>query len=159
MAKLYAKNEDGTYEEVEAFLQPEVDALIKPRAERIVRQQYGDYEELKEKAGKVDTIKSEYETKLTEATTAAEDLKAKLAKASLETEKVKIVTKLKLPEDLHEFVTGETADDMLAKAEKLAKGVKPEKLNIDKHEKPNDAGKTDSKKMAGALFNRTNSGE
>lgn len=158
MAKLYAKNDDGEYEEVEAFLQSEVDEIVKPRAERIARQQYGDYDELKEKATKADTMKSEYEEKLKGVSTEKSDLEKKLAAANLETEKVKIVTKLNLPEHLHEFVTGDTADDMLAKAEKLAKGVKPNKVNIDKEEKPSDAGKTDSKTMAGALFNR-NSGE
>lgn len=154
MTKLFTKNDDGELEEVDAFLQPEVDNIVKSRLDR-EREKYADYDDIKAKAGQTETIKSEYETKLTEATTAAEDLKAKLAKANLETEKVKIVTKLKLPEELHEFVTGSDADEMLKRAEKLAKGVKPGKVDIDKHEKPGDAGKSDSKKMAGKLFNRT----
>lgn len=159
MAKLYAKNDDGEYEEVEAFLQSELDEIIKPRAERIARQQYGDYDELKEKAGKVDTIKSEYEDKLKAETTAKSELEKKLAAANLETEKVKIVSKFKLPEELHEFVTGETADEMLQRAEKLSKGVKPGKVTIDKEKKPENAGKTDSKTMAGALFGTKSSDE
>ena len=154
MTKLYAKKDDGEFEEVDAFLQPEVDNIVKGRLDRH-REQFADYDELKEKAGKVETIKSEYETKLGEATTAKTELEEKLTKANLETEKVKIVTNLKLPEELHEFVTGTTADEMLQRAEKLSKGVKPGSVNIDKHEKPNDAGKSDSKKMAGKLFNRT----
>lgn len=154
MTKLFTKSEDGQYEEVDAFLQPEVDNIVKSRLERD-REKYADYDALKEKAGKVETIKSEYETKLGEATTAKTDLETKLAKANLETEKVKIVTKLKLPDELHEFVTGDTADEMLQRAEKLSKGVKPGSVNIDKHEKPDGTGKTDSKKMAGKLFNRT----
>jgi len=154
MTKLFTKNDDGQYEEVDAFLQPEVDNIVKSRLDR-EREKFGDYDELKEKAGKVETIKSEYETKLGEATTAKTELEEKLTKANLETEKVKIVTKLKLPEELHEFVTGANADEMLQRAEKLSKGVKPGSVNIDKEEKPGDAGKTDSKKMAGKLFNRT----
>lgn len=157
MTKLYAKNDDGQFEEVDAFLQPEVDNIVKSRLERD-REKYADYDVLKEKAGKVETIKSEYEEKLKGVTTEKSDLEKKLAAANLETEKVKIVTKLKLPEHLHEFVTGDTADDMLAKAEKLSKGVKPNKVTVDKEGKPENAGKTDSKTMASALFNRT-SGE
>ena len=150
MTKLYAKSDDGNYEEVDAFLQPEVDNIVKSRLERD-REKFADYDDLKEKAGKVETIKSEYETKLGEATTAKTELEKQLAKANLETEKVKIVTKLKLPEDLHEFVTGDTADEMLQRAEKLSKGVKPGKVNIDKNDKPENA-KSDSAKIAGKLF-------
>lgn len=154
MAKLFTKNEDGSYEEVDAFLQPEVDNIVKTRLDR-EREKFGDYDDLKEKAGKVETIKSEYEEKLKGVTTEKSDLEKKLAAANLETEKVKIVTKLKLPEELHEFVTGDTADEMLAKAEKLSKGGPKRKVEIDKSGKPDAAGKTDSKTMAAKLFNRT----
>ena len=153
MTKLFTKKDDGEYEEVEAFLQSEVDEIVKPRAERIARQQYGDYDALKEKAGKFETIKSEYETKLSGVTTEKSELEQKLAKANLETEKVKIVHKFNLPEELQEFVTGDTADEMLQRAEKLSKGVKPGKVNIHKKDKPGES-KTDSKAMAGKLFNR-----
>lgn len=154
MTKLFTKNEDGQFEEVDAFLQPEVDNIVKSRLERD-REKYADYDDLKEKAGKVDTLKSEYEDKLKGVSTEKSELEKKLAAANLETEKVKIVTKLKLPEHLHEFVTGETADEMLARAEKLSKGNGSGKVTIDKNDKPEGAGKTDSKKMAGKLFNRT----
>lgn len=154
MAKLFTLKDDGNYEEVDAFLQPEVDNIVKSRLERD-REKYADYDALKEKAGKVETIKSEYEDKLKGVTTEKSELEKKLAKASLETEKVKIVTKLKLPEHLHEFVTGENADEMLARAEKLSKGKPGDKVHIDKSGKPENAGKTDSKTMAGKLFNRT----
>lgn len=150
MTKLFTKDEDGQYKEVDAFLQPEVDNIVKSRLDRD-REKYADYDELKEKAGKVETLKSEYETKLGETTTAKTELEKALAKSKLETEKVKIVHKLNLHEDLHEFVTGDTPDEMLARAEKLAKGVKPGKVNIDKKDKPG-ASKTDSKVIAGKLF-------
>jgi len=150
MTKLYAKSDDGQYEEVDAFLQPEVDDIVKSRLGRD-REKFADYDTLKEKAGKVETIQSEYEDKLKGVTTEKSELETKLAKANLETEKVKIVHKFKLPEDLHEFVTGDTADEMLKRAEKLSKGVKPGKVNIDKNDKPEN-GKTDSAKIAGKLF-------
>lgn len=150
MAKLFTKEGDE-YVEVEAFLQSEVDEIVKPRAERIARQQYGDYDELKEKAATVDTIKSEYEEKLNSAITEKSDLQKKLEAAALETEKVKIVTKYKLPEELHEFVTGKDAEEMAARAEKLSKGVKPGKVNLDKEDKP-EGNKSDSKALAGKLF-------
>ena len=150
MTKLFTKNEDGQYEEVDAFLQPEVDNIVKTRLERH-SEKFKDYDQLKEQAGKVETLKSEYEDKLKGVSTEKSELEKALEKSKLETEKVKIVHKLKLPEDLHEFVTGETPDEMLARAEKLAKGVKPGKVNIDKNDKPNES-KTDSKVIAGKLF-------
>lgn len=150
MTKLFTKDEDGQYKEVDAFLQPEVDNIVKSRLERD-REKYADYDELKEKAGKVETLKSEYEDKLKGATTEKSELEKALAKAKLETDKVKIVHKLKLPDELHEFVTGDTPDEMLARAEKLAKGVKPGKVNIDKDDKPK-GDKSDSAKLAGKLF-------
>lgn len=150
MTKLFTKNDDGQFEEVDAFLQPEVDNIVKSRLERD-REKYADYDALKEKAGKVDTLKSEYEDKLNGVTTEKSELEKALAKTKLETEKVKIVHKLNLPDELHEFVTGDTPDEMLARAEKLAKGVKPGKVNIDKNDKPNGS-KTDSAKLAGKLF-------
>lgn len=150
MAKLFTKEGDE-YVEVEAFLQSEVDEIVKPRAERIARQQYGDYDELKEKASQVDTIKSEYEEKLTNATAQQSELQKKLEAAALETEKVKIVTKYKLPEHLHEFVTGKDADEMNQRAEKLSKGIKPGKVDLDKKEKP-EGKESNSKVLAGKLF-------
>ncbi len=152
MAKLFAKEGDD-YKEVEAFSQDEVDKIVKDRAERVARQQFGDYDQLKEKAGKVDSIKSEYETKLTEATTKVDTLTKELGGAKLETEKVKIVNEFKLPDDLHEFVTGDNADEMRKRAEKLSKGVKPSKVDIDKKPKP-EGENTDSKKIAGTLFGK-----
>lgn len=150
MAKLFAKEGDD-YKEVEAFSQDEVDGIVKTRLER-EKTKYADYDTLKEKAGKVDTIKSEYETKLGEATGKVETLTKELGGAKLETEKVKIVHEFKLPDELHEFVTGETADEMRQRAEKLSKGVKPGKVTIDKKGKPDGDKATDSKAVAGKLF-------
>lgn len=150
MAKLFTKEGDD-YKEVEAFLQPEVDEIVTKRLER-ERGKFADYDQLKEKAGKVDTINSEWETKLKEANTAKADLEKQLNGTKLEVEKVKIVNEFKLPEDLHEFVTGENADEMRQRAEKLAKGVKPAKVTVNKSGKPAADKASDSKAIAGKLF-------
>lgn len=151
MAKLYQKEGDD-YKEVDAFLQPEVDEIVTKRLER-ERGKFADYDTLKEKAAKVDNINSEWETKLKEANDKTTDLEKQVGAAKLEVDKVKIVHEHKLPEDLAEFVTGETADEMRTKAEKLAKGVKPGSVDLDKKPKPGESQKTgDSKTMAGKLF-------
>lgn len=150
MAKLYQKEGDS-YTEVDAFLQPEVDEIVGDRLKR-ERAKFSDYEPLKEKAAKVDTIEAEWKTKLEAVGTEKSELEKKLAEANLNTEKVKIVHEFKLPDDLAEFVTGDSADVMRTKAEKLAKGVKPGSVDLDKKPKPTDDKATDSKKMAGKLF-------
>jgi negative regulator of genetic competence, sporulation and motility len=150
MTKLFTKEGDD-YKEVDAFLQPEVDDIVTKRLER-ERGKFADYDTLKEKAAKVDTISSEWETKLNEATEKATDLEKQVGAAKLEVDKVKIVHEFKLPEDLAEFVTGDTAEVMRTKAEKLAKGVKPGSVDLDKKPKPSDTKGGDSKKMAGKLF-------
>ena len=152
MAKLYQKEGDD-YKEVDAFLQPEVDEIVTKRLDR-ERGKFADYDQLKEKAGKVDTIESEWKTKLEAETGKVTDLEKQVGAAKLETEKVKIVHEFKLPEDLAEFVTGDTADVMRTKAEKLAKGVKPGSVDLDKKPKPSDEKGTDSKQVAGKLFGR-----
>lgn len=152
MAKLYQKEGDD-YKEVDAFLQPEVDEIVTKRLDR-ERSKFADYDSLKEKAAKVDTVENEWKTKLEEANTKATDLEKQVGAAKLETDKVKIVHEFKLPEDLAEFVTGETADEMRTKAEKLAKGVKPGSVDLDKKPKPSDEKANDSKQMAGKLFGK-----
>jgi hypothetical protein len=150
VTKLFTKDGDE-FKEVDAFLQPEVDSIVAQRLDR-ERGKFADYDTLKEKANQVDTVKTEYETKLSGLATEKSELEKKLTAATLETEKVKIVHKFKLPEELHEFVTGNDADEMAQRAEKLAKGYKPNKVVIDKNGKPENANKTDSKTMAGKLF-------
>ena len=151
MAKYFTKDGDE-YKEVDENLltQADVDKVVESRLER-ERKKFADYDSLKETAGKVETIKSEYETKLGEKDTAIGDLQSKLKSANLETDKVKIVHEFKLSDDLAEFVTGDTADDMRKRAEKLAKGVTGGTVNIDKNGKPEDKA-TDSKAIAGKLF-------
>jgi hypothetical protein len=152
MAKFFTKNGDD-YESVEAFLQSDVDEIVKIRLER-EREKYSDYESLKEQAGKVDAIKSEFEGKLKVAGEEKSELEKKVAAANLDTEKVKIIHEFKLSDELSEFVTGDTTEDLRQKAEKLSKGIEPGKVTIEKTGKPKDD-ETDSKVMAGKLFGKS----
>ena len=160
MAEEYFKKEGEDFVKVEDPLhtQEDLDRVVKERADRIARQQFPDYDDLKVKAGKVDTISKEYEDKLKEKDTKVSEFETQLAKAKLETDKVKIVHEFKL-DDLEEFVVGETVDEMRERAEKLSKGVGSGKLHLDKTPKPDDKKPSDSKKVAKKLFGGTSSGE
>ena len=153
MAKYFTKDGDE-YKEVDESLltQADVDSVVEKRLER-ERGKFADYETLKEKAGKVDSITQEYEDKLKTAGTEKSELEKQLGAAKLETEKVKIVSEFKLSDELAEFVTGDTADDMRKRAEKLAKGVTGGTINIDKKGKPDEKA-TDSKAIAKNLFGK-----
>lgn len=153
MAEYFYKDGDE-YKKVDDALhtQADVDKVVESRLER-ERKKYADYDTLKETAGKVETIKSEYEGKLKEKDTTIGTLTGDVAKAKLETDKVKIIHEFKLSDELSEFVTGETADEMRERAEKLSKGigVSGGKVVIKKEGKPGSQD-TDSKKIAKSLF-------
>jgi hypothetical protein len=134
--------------------QTDVDSVIEKRLER-ERSKFADYDTLKEKAGKVDTITQEFTTKLKEKDTSLEDLTKQLNGAKLETDKVKIIGEFKLSDDLAEFVTGETVDEMRTRAEKLSKGIAPGKVTVTKTGKPSgDETKSDTKKVVEGLFGK-----
>lgn len=153
MAEYFYKEGDE-YKKVDDTLhtQTDVDKVVESRLER-ERKKFADYDTLKETAGKVDSIKSEYEEKLKTAGTEKSELEGKLKSAALETDKVKIIHEFKLSDELSEFVTGETADEMRERAEKLSKGigVSGGKVVINKEGKPGEKA-TDSKKIAKSLF-------
>ena len=152
----YFKKDGDEYIEVEdtLFTQDEIDTKIMPKRLERERAKFADYDELKEKANQVDTIKSEYETKLQEKDSSLSTLQTDLKKAQLETDKVKIVHEFKLSDDLAEFVTGDDADTMRKRAEKLAKGFKGGGVPpVNKDGKPSGKGKeTDSRRIAKSLF-------
>lgn len=150
----YFTKEGDDFKEVADPLhtQSDVDQIVTNRLER-ERGKYADYDELKEKAGKVDTINKEWETKLSEVTGKVDSLTKDLTTAKLETDKVKIVHEFKLSDELAEFVTGDTPDDMRKRAEKLAKGTGGGGINLDKQPKP-EKKENESKKLAGKLFGK-----
>lgn len=151
MAEYFTKDGDEFKKVDENLLtQTDVDKVVESRLER-QKKQFADYDDLKEKAGKVDTVSKEFEDKLKAVSTEKSELEKQLGAAKLETEKVKVIHEFKLSDDLAEFVTGDTADDLRAKAEKLSKGVGGGKVVIDKKPKPGEKG-TDSKRIAKGLF-------
>lgn len=153
MAEYFYKDGED-YKKVDDTLLPqsEVDKVVESRLER-QKKQFADYDTLKEKAGKVDTIAKEWETKLGEKDTAIGELQGKLKSAELATEKVKVIHEFKLSDELSEFVTGDTADELRERAEKLSKGigVSGGKVVIKKDPKPGEK-TTDSKTIAKSLF-------
>ena len=152
MTKLFIKNGDN-FEEVDGVLQSEFDDTLDKQLAR-ERSKYSDYEDLKAKAASADTLKSEYEDKLKTANAELTTTKSELGKARLETDRVKIIGKYNISEDLQDFVTGDTAEDMEKRAEKLAKGmVGSNKVPVNKSEKPTKK-ESGSAKMVNELFGR-----
>lgn len=155
MAEYFTKDGDEFKKVEETLLtQSDIETSFLPKRLERERAKFADYDTLKEKASKVDTITSEYEEKLKAAGTEKADLVAQLGKAKLETEKVKVIHQFKLSDELSEFVTGDTVDEMKQRAEKLAKGFTGGKVTVQKTGKPDEAKATDSKQIAGKLFGK-----
>ena len=154
MTKYFTQDGDN-YTEVSDPLhtQADVDQIVTNRLDR-ERSKFSDYDALKEKAAKVDTLNTEWETKFKDATGKVESLTKDLGDAKLETDKVKIVSEFKLSDDLAEFVTGDTPDEMRKRAEKLAKSTKGGGVNLDKKPKPVDESKANTKELTGKLFGK-----
>lgn len=153
MAEYFKKDGDDFVEVKENLLtQTDVDNVIEKRLER-ERSKFADYDSLKEKASKVDDISKEYEDKIKAIGSEKSELEKQLQGAKLETDKVKIIHEYKLSDELAEFVTGDSVDDMKKKAEKLSKGIKITGPNIDKNQKPEDK-TSDAKALASKLFTK-----
>lgn len=150
----YFKKDGDNYVPVEDKLlaQDEVDSVVKTRLERQKTKDFGDYDELKEKAGSVDKLKSEYEEKLKGAGTEKSELEGKLKTATLETVKVKAIHEFKLSDELSEFINGDDEDTIRSQAEKLSKGVGGSSVKIDKTPKPGEKKTSDTKQVAKSLF-------
>lgn len=148
----YFKKDGDNYVPVEDKLhtQDDVDKVIETRLER-ERKKFADYDTLKETAGKVDSIKSEFEGKLKEKDTELETVKGELGKSKLETTKVKVMHEFKLSDDLSEFLNGEDENTIRSQAEKLSKGATGSGVVIQKNGKPSTKA-ADSKTVAKNLF-------
>lgn len=158
MAEYFTKEGDE-FKKVDAFSQEQLDEIngetgwLNKRLER-ERSKFADYDELKERAGKVDSIKAEYEEKLTAATAAQAEFDEKLKKANLETEKVKISSEFKLKPEMSEFLTATDPAELRKQAEKLSKGGTGANIPAGKENKPPSDGDNTSKTLAGNLFGR-----
>lgn len=149
----YFKKDGDNYVPVDDKLlgQEDVDKVVESRLER-ERKKFADYDTLKETAGKVNSIKSEYEDKLKTKDTEKSEVEKQLGEAKLETVKVKAIHEFKLSDDLSEFLNGADEDTIRSQAEKLSKGIPGGSVVIDKTPKPGDKKSSDTKKVAQGLF-------
>ena len=153
MTQYYKKNEEGEF--VEADLsQEDINQAVKDRVDRINRK-YSDYDDLKKQIEDYSAKQKEDEQRINELLTDKANLEDKVKAAELATEKVRIVNEFKLSDDLADFVTGDTAEEMRTRAEKLAHNMTTKAIDIDKTEKP-EAKKSDLAKLADNLFGSNN---
>lgn len=157
MTKYFTKDGDE-YKKVDETLltQAEIDTDIIPKRLERERKKFADYDELKEKSGKVDTISKEFEDKLKAAGDEKSAVEKERESAKLETVKVKAIHEFKLSENLSEFINGEDEKTIREQAEKLSKGVGGSSVKIDKAPKPGEK-TSDTKKVAKSLFGPSNS--
>lgn len=154
MAEYFTKDGDEFKKVDETlFSQTEIDTNIMPKRLERERSKFADYDTLKEKAGKVDTIAKDFEDKLKAKDTEKSELEKQLGTAKLETDKVKLIHEFKLSDELAEFVSGETADEMRQRAEKLSKGVTGGGVKIDKKPKPGEKA-SDTTQLVQGLFGK-----
>lgn len=152
MAKYFTKDGDNFVPVDDNLLtQPDVDNIVEKRLER-ERAKFADYDSLKETAGKVESIKSDYEKKLADEAKAKTDLEKQLGSTKLEVVKVKAIHEFKLSDDAAEFITGETEDEIRTRAEKLSK-ISPNggTVKLDKSGKPEET-TSNSAKLARGIF-------
>lgn len=134
MSQYYKKNENGEF--VEADLsQEDINQAVKERVDRINRK-YSDYEELKKQIEDNSAKQQEFENRINELLTDKANLEDELKVSKLETEKVRILNEYKIGEDLAEFVSGDSVEEMRGRAEKLAHNAAPKTAEIGKVEKP-----------------------
>lgn len=149
MTQYYKKNEEGEF--VEADLsQEDINQAVKERVDRINRK-YSDYDELKKQIEENSAKQQEFENKINELLTDKANLEDDLKASKLETEKVRIVSEFKLSDDLAEFVTGNSAEEMRGRAEKLAHNTVSKTVDVQKVEKP-EPKKSDMAELADKLF-------
>lgn len=149
MTQYYKKNEDGEF--VEADLsQEDINQAVKDRVDRINRK-YSDYEDLKKQIEDYSAKQTESENRINELLTDKANLEDDLKASKLEVEKVRIINEFKIGDDLAEFVTGDSAEEMRGRAEKLAHNTIAKTADIQKVDKPEPT-KSDMAKLADNLF-------
>lgn len=150
MTQFYKKNEDGEF--VEADLsQEDINDAVKARVDRINRK-YSDYDELKSQIEAKDKLLRENEDKINGLLSDKANLEDEVKVAKLETEKTKIISEFKLKDDMAEFITGDTVEEMRGRAEKLAHNMQiTPSVDIKKENKP-EPKSSDLAKLADNLF-------
>lgn len=153
MAQYYKKNEDGEFVEVD-LSQEDINQGVRERIDRINRK-YADYDDLKKQIEDFSAKQRETEDKINSLLTDKANLEDKVKEAELATEKVRIINEFKLADDLADFVTGDTAEEMRTRAEKLAHSVTTKVVDVNKEEKPATQ-KSDLAVLADNLFGQNN---
>lgn len=149
MTQYYKKNEEGEF--VEADLsQEDINQAVKDRVDRINRK-YSDYDDLKKQLEEYSEKQKKDEERINELLTDKANLEDDLKVSKLETEKVRIISEFKIGDDLAEFVTGENAEEMRARAEKLAHNTIAKTAEISKSDKP-EPQKSSMQELADNVF-------
>lgn len=153
MVQYYKKNEEGEFVEVD-LSQEDINQAVRERVDRVNRK-YADYDDLKKQVESYSEKQRETEDKINGLLTDKANLEDALKVSKLETEKVRIVSEFKLSDDLAEFVTGDSAEEMRTRAEKLAHNMTAKAVDISKTDKP-EAKKSDLATLADNLFGQSN---
>ena len=97
------------------------DELNRIIAERVAREKakYSDYADLKAKASKFEELDAASKSELQRATERAEQAERERDAVRAETLRLSIIAKHQIPADYHEFISGETEEDLEAKAQKV----------------------------------------
>lgn len=122
--------QEGT-EQPEEDLSPEAlrKQLEKARKDAAgYRTKLRELEPIAAKAKELEDAQKTEAQKLTERAEAAERM---AADSQREMTRLRVLSEISLPADLHEFVTGDTEDDMRARAAKLAAQFTAERNNVD----------------------------
>ena len=149
MTQYYKKNEEGEFVEVD-LSQEDINQGVKDRIDRINRK-YSDYDDLKKQIEDYSEKQKKDEERINELLTDKANLEDDLKVSKLETEKVRIINEFKIGDDLAEFVTGETAEEMRGRAEKLAHNTIAKTAELSKVDKP-EPKKSDMAQLADSLF-------
>ena len=133
MEQTEVKTQETAQAEERTFTQAELNAIVQKRVAEVAGK-YGNYEELKEKAQKLDQIEEESKSELQKATEKADSLQSELdalKAANKERElKEKIAAETGVPATL---LRGTSEEDLKAQAEAImgfAKATRPEYPNV-----------------------------
>ena len=149
MTQYSKKNDDGEYVECD-LSQEDINQAVKDRVDR-VNKKYADYDSLKETIEKLNAKQREDEDRINGLLTDKANLEDEVKAAKLETDKVKIMSEFKLNEDMAEFVTGNTVEEMRGRAEKLVHNIKTPTIETTKEPKP-EPKKSGMQELADNLF-------
>lgn len=155
MAKYEVKVGDE-FKELDLFTQDELNDVVQRRLKRS-EEKYADYEDLKSRVAEFDKSEAKHKEEV-------EDMNAKIAEANtavnaakLETAKIRAMRDFNIKDDLGEFITGKTEDELRAKAEKLAHEIPSGQVIIEKTATPsgNTPKRSGSAEIAHQLFGKS----